>query len=126
MRESGDSLRFRAILLAGVALACCFALGCAREKVHFVLEPSVVSACRQPVATQVSWDVSALGLKYATVEVNNLGRPPKPWVSGGKVETFRAGAWAYDGYTVTLKSLNGVVLARRTLTTAPCPGMSWL
>lgn len=97
-----------------------------RPQATFVLEPSVVSACDVPVKTRVHWDVSALGLKYAQVDVNNFARVPKNWVSGEARGSHEAGAWAYDGYTVTLKSMNGVVLARRTLTTIPCPEKPWM
>jgi hypothetical protein len=93
---------------------------------HFVLEPNVVSSCVQPVSTRVSWDVTPLGLEYAEVEVYNLGRQPKLWVTGTAKGEATAGAWAHDGYTVLLKSRNGVVLAKRTLTTTPCPGKDWL
>lgn len=116
----------------GIVVAALFAAiaalgGCNRTpQAYFVLEPSVVSSCRQPVATRVHWDVSALGLEYAEVEIYNLGRQPKPWVAGAAKGEAVAGAWAHDGYTVLLKSRNGVVLAKRTLTTTPCPGKDWL
>ena len=110
-----------ALLLGGLLAGCGKA-----PQAEFVLEPSVVSACDLPVATRVRWDVSALGLKYAKVEVNNFARVPKDWVGGGVRGDYRAGPWANDGYTVTLKSLNGVVLARRTLATTPCEGKPWL
>ena len=117
----------RACALVLAALATTFVAGCGRApQAEFVLEPSVVSACDLPVKTRVSWDVSALGLKYATVEVNNFARVPKQWVSGDARGDHEAAAWAYDGYTVTLKSLNGVVLGRRSLTTIPCPGKPWM
>ena len=113
------------LLLASMA-ACVAVASCSREPVRFELEPHVVSSCHQPVATRVSWDVSSLGLKWVQIEVNNLGRRPKLWFVGGAKGSEQAGAWAHDGYTVTLKARNGVVLARRTLTTAPCPGIDWL
>lgn len=124
---SPDGARaWRAKVLAVAVGACLGAGGCNRAQPKFELVPSVVSSCTQPVATKVIWDVRPLGLKYAEVEVGNLGRVPKTWVSGGATATFEAGAWAHDGYTVTLKAMNGVVLARRTLTTTPCPGKGWL
>jgi hypothetical protein len=101
--------------------------GCKRAPhAHFVLEPSVVSSCQQPVTTQVRWDVSALGLKYVEIQVQDLGRRPKTWMYGDAKGEARASEWAFDGYTVVLKSKNGVVLAKRTLTTTPCPGKDWL
>jgi len=42
------------------------------------------------------------------------------WVQGGKRGSAEAGKWAHDGYTVTLKALDGRVLARRTLASEPC------
>lgn len=110
-------------LRAGVAvlLACAAAAGCSREGVRLRLEPAVARACDLPVATHVSWDVAPLGLKYVDVEVANLGETPKLWIPGKSRGAATSGAWAQDGYTVTLKARNGVVLARRTLTTIPCP-----
>ena len=110
------------VLLSFVAVSACSR----SAKVRFELQPSVVSACTQPVATTVDWDVSGLGLQFVLIEVNNLGRQPKLWISGGPKGSASAGAWAHDGYSVTLKAKNGVVIAKRTLTTLPCPGMSWL
>ncbi|GHC09813.1 hypothetical protein [Thermomonas carbonis] len=113
---------FAAWVLAMVALTGCKPA----PKAIFVLEPSVVSSCQQPIATRVRWDVSPLGLKYAEVVVHNVGRRPKRWVGGDAKGDAVSGPWAHDGYTVVLKSLNGVVLATRTLTTTPCPGSDWL
>lgn len=109
------------------AFAVLVAAGCSPAgKAELELTPSTVSACHLPVATTVRWDVSGLGLTQARLEVNNIGRPPKLWMIGGSSGTAEAGAWAQDGYTVTLLSANGVVLARRTLTTEVCPGKEWL
>lgn len=101
--------------------ACIAGAGCSREGVQLRLEPAVVRACDLPVATRVSWDVTQLGLRYVDLEVANLGESPKAWTNGGAKGTETSGAGAQDGYTVILKSKNGVVLARRTLTTIPCP-----
>lgn len=113
-------------LLAGFAGGCLALAGCRRDQVRFELEPAVASSCKQPVATRISWDVTPLGLTQVQVEVHNLGRQPKLWFVGAASGSEQAGAWAQDGYTVTLKAMNGVELARRTLTTAPCPGIDWL
>ena len=95
--------------------------GCTRSsEVILELTPSVVSECLTPVATRVRWDVSPLGLQWARLEVNNLGAPRKLWMAGPQKGEAESGAWAHDGYTVTLMSNNGVVLARRTLITEPC------
>jgi len=102
-------------------LACVIGAGCSREGAQLRLEPAVARACDLPVATKVSWDVRPLGLKYVNIEVANLGEAPKFWTAGAARGTETSGAWAQDGYTVMLKSRNGVVLARRTLTTIPCP-----
>ena len=116
--------RFSLLLTTSTMMATL--AGCQRPQVQFGLEPAVVSACNLPVAIRVRWDVGALGLKRARLEVNNLGRQPKVWVEGASRGEERTGAWAHDGFTVTLKSMNGVELAKRTLTTTPCPGKNWL
>lgn len=85
-----------------------------------VMQPSSVPVCTTPVATRVEWDVRALGQAEVKLEVANLGRPPKLWVHAGQTGQAEAGAWAHDGYTVTLKTPDGRVLAKRTLTTRPC------
>lgn len=101
--------------------------GCTPEPaLRFNLIPAVVSACKQPVPVAVSWDVTPLGLKQVRVEVNNLGRPPKLWFVGESKGTEQGGAWAHDGFTVTFRAMNGVELAKRTLTTTPCPEIDWL
>ena len=100
--------------------------GCQRPEIHFELEPAVVSSCKQPVAVRANWDVTALGLKRVRLEVNNIGRQPKVWAEGTTVGSEQTGAWAHDGFTVTLRAMNGVELGRRTLTTVPCPGKDWL
>lgn len=102
-------------------LACLAGAGCARQGVEFRLEPAVVRACELPVATRVSWDVTRLGLQHVDIEVANLGEAPKAWTNGGAKGSETSGAWAQDGYTVILKSRNGVELARRTMTTVACP-----
>ncbi|WP_162124152.1 hypothetical protein [Pseudoxanthomonas taiwanensis] len=89
--------------------------------VRLELEPEQVRACETPTVTRVRWDATALrGEGGVRLEVNNLGRPPKLWVQGGKRGSAEAGKWAHDGYTVTLKALDGRVLARRTLASEPC------
>lgn len=127
MRVRGVNPVRQGLVMAALLAAFVSVSGCRRApQAHFVLEPSVVSSCQQPVATRVSWDVSALGLNYVEVQVHNLGRLPKDWTYGTAKGEASASNWAQDGYTVILKSKNGVVLARRTLTTTPCPGKDWL
>jgi hypothetical protein len=109
-----------------VAGACLIGAGCSRTQARFELLPEVVSACQQPVATQVRWDVRALGLKRVQVFIHNIGKQPKLWMDGEAIGAAKSGPWAQDGYTVILKSMNGVELSRRTLTTTPCPGAWWL
>lgn len=99
------------VLIAG----CSFS-----PKAVLELKPSVARECDTPVATSVYWDVSPLGLKKATLEISDVGAPSKFWHAGDERGTAEAPAWARDGYTVTLLSANGVVLARRTLTTIAC------
>ena len=113
-------------LLLSMLVVVAMATGCRRPQVRLELEPAVVSACNLPVAVGVRWDASALGLKRARVEVNNLGRQPKVWIDGASRGHALTGTWANDGFTVTLRSMNGVELGRRTLMTTPCPGKGWL
>lgn len=122
-----DMLRPGRAAVTIVSIFTTLSCGCSRApQVYFALEPSVVSACVQPVPTRVRWDVTPLGLEYAEIEVHDLGRQPKLWVVGVAKGEAIADAWANDGYTVLLKSRNGVVLAKRTMTTTPCPGKDWL
>jgi len=102
-------------------IAFAAAAACSRDGVHLQLEPAVVRECELPVATRVSWDVTRMGLKHVDIEVANLGEAPKFWTDGEATGTATSGAWAQDGYTVMLKAKNGVELARRTMTTVPCP-----
>lgn len=108
--------------LSGLAVALACNAGCSRSvDVTLDLEPRLASDCHTPVATTVRWDASGAGIKAVRLEVHNLGGRSKLWaISGGRGE-LTAGAWAHDGYTVTLKDMHGVELARRTLVTTPCP-----
>ena len=117
---ANDPRTWRCLRLS-LLFAGTMAAGCAREGVQLQLEPAVVRACELPVATRVSWDVTRLGLKHVDIEVANLGEAPKFWTSGDARGAETSGAWAQDGYTFMLKSKNGVELARRTMTTVPCP-----
>lgn len=116
------------LLSIALAVACLPVIsGCHNAgEVKFDIEPAVVSACNLPTAVKVHWDVSGLGLHYARLEVNNLGRPPKLWMVGEQRGVEETGAWAHDGFTVILSSMNGVELGRRTLVTTPCPDAPWL
>ncbi|WP_225766192.1 hypothetical protein [Stenotrophomonas sp. Marseille-Q4652] len=107
-------LRLLLMLVSAIVLTGCTA------KAELTMVPEVVRECEAPVATRVIWDVSPLGLQKATLEINNIGQPRKFWEAGGAKGSAEAPAWAQDGYTVTLVSANGVVLARRTLMTVPC------
>ncbi len=99
---------------------------CSREAAVLVLSPARVSACAQPVALDVQWDATRLNLKRVKLEVNDIGRKPQTWHLAEARGQAQTGVWASDGFTVTLKAMNGVVLARRTLTTSPCPDKPWL
>jgi hypothetical protein len=116
----------RAFALLPLIAALGMTAGCRKQQIQFELNPAVVSSCKQPVAVRVDWDVAALGLKQVRVEVNNIGRQPKLWFVGGSSGSEQSGAWAHDGFTVTLKAMNGVELGRRTMITTPCPGKDWL
>jgi hypothetical protein len=117
----------RTMLAGSLLLVACLVIpACGRRQVHFELQPGVASSCKQPIATRVVWDAAPLGVTQVQIWVNNLGRPPQLWLAGGGSGAHTTGAWARDGYTVTLKSIDGRMLARRTLTTTPCPGKDWL
>jgi hypothetical protein len=88
--------------------------------VRLSMQPERVRTCETPVATVVEWDASALRIDGVELFVANLGRSPKLWTRGGARGIAETGAWAHEGYTVTLKTLDGRVLARRTLTAEPC------
>jgi hypothetical protein len=85
------------------------------------MTPSHLGACSARVPATVRWNVSNLGLKKVRLEVNGVGARPVLWKMGaasGKAETD--GPWGDDGFTVTLLSMNGVVLGRRTMTAETC------
>ena len=120
----------RGPLLAGRVATVALSIGiasCGRaDDVELTMTPSRVSACEMPVAVEVQWDASMLGLSRVVLEVNNVGTRPRVWLSGESRGSQKTGTWAHDGFTVTLKAMNGVVLGRRTLTTERCPGKDWL
>lgn len=78
------------------------------------------------MAVEVHWDASRLGLKQAYLEFGSLGRGAQRWREEGSVGTAKTEAWVTDGTTVTLRSMNNVVLAKRTFTTTVCPDKDWL
>lgn len=102
-----------------VSIAGCS--GQRQARVVLEIEPAVARECELPTAVTVRWDASSLGLKLAKLEVNNIGRTPRLWTQNLSVgNESTGGGWAEDGFTVTLRSLNGVELARQTLTSVPC------
>jgi hypothetical protein len=105
-----------------IGLCCLIALaGCSqRPSAMLEIEPAVARRCDVPVPVTVSWDASPLGLAWAQIEVNGVGLKPKVWTAGPSKGSQQTGAWAEDGFTVTLRAMNGVELARRTLTTVSC------
>ena len=111
----------RALALGATPAVLLLGGGCNYRGAELEITPQVVSGCDTPAALQVRWDVSGLGLKYARIEVNNVGERPKAWMpktdSRGEAET---GGWAHDGFTITVRSMNGVGLARRTMEATPC------
>lgn len=121
-------MRVEAVFPFGATLfAVLLSVGCARQaqpQVLLEIEPAIVGDCDLPTAVGVKWDASALGLQVAKVEVNNVGGRPKLWIRDHSIgEANTGGTWAEDGFTVTLRSVNGVELAKRTLTSIPCAKM---
>lgn len=114
----------RALICGTVLLGAALSSGCAKQSKSQALleiEPAVVRDCDLPTALGVRWDASALGLESTQLEVNNVGGRPKLWIRDHSVgEAHTGGTWAEDGFTVTLRAINGVELARRTLTSVPC------
>jgi hypothetical protein len=94
--------------------------------VDLTMTPSSAGACDVPVAVDIRWDASRLGLQEAYLEFGSLGGPARLWYMGASKGAKRTEAWVSDGTTVTLKARNGVVLAKRTFTTTVCPGKEWL
>ena len=115
---------WRSVALCGSAILLA---GCQGERydVDLAMTPSSAGACELPVAVEVQWDVSRLGLDEAKLEFGSLGSTPQLWYAGPSRGSRKTGRWMDDGSTVTLKSKDGVVLAKRTFTTTVCPGKDW-
>lgn len=98
------------------------AAGCSPGEGHvaLALAPAQVSECDLPVAVRVDWDVQVPGVEAVELQVNNPGRRPTLWIQSAASGSQSTGAWAGDGFTVTLRTLEGRELARRTLTTTAC------
>jgi len=108
----------RAVLLAALLL-----LPVACKRPQAMLEISPASGCLDSpkTALQVTWDVRPLGLEESSIEVNSLGVPPKLWLREGAAGSKLTGAWALDGFTVTLRTYDGSqILARRTFVQHVC------
>lgn len=114
--------RLGIVSAAGILAAC----QGQQYDVDLIMTPSTAGACEVPVAVEVHWDASRLGLKQAYLEFGSLGRGAQRWREEGSVGTAKTEAWVTDGTTVTLRSMNNVVLAKRTFTTTVCPDKDWL
>lgn len=128
-RSPGIRTTWRRIRILVVMLACISGLAACQGQqydVDLVMTPSTAGACEVPVAVDIHWDASRLGLKEAYLEFGSLGRPVQRWHTGDSRGSDRTGVWVTDGTTVTLKAMNGVVLAKRTFTTTVCPDKDWL
>lgn len=105
----------------GVAALALLAAGCSQqEQVALDLQPAQVSECDLPVSVQVTWNVLLPGVEAVELHVNNPGRRPMLWTQTAAFGSQHTDAWAADGFTVTLRTLEGRELARRTLTTTAC------
>ncbi len=106
------------------AMVLLSAAGCSQEQeqghVSLALVPARVSECDLPVAVQVDWDTHVPGVEAVELHVNNPGRRPTLWIQTAASGSQSTGAWAGDGFTVSLRTLEGRELARRTLTTTAC------
>ena len=118
-----NCLRATLAVALAVLLAACQG---ERYDVDLAMVPASAGACELPIAVDVQWDASRLGLEEAYLEFGSLGKPAQLWYMGASRGSQKTDKWVTDGSTVTLKSKNGVVLAKRTFTTTPCPGKGWL
>jgi len=109
---------FRRLMLAGWVLTGLAA--CQKPQAILEIDPSSGCMASPKVALQVTWDVRPLGLEESSIEVNSVGYPPKLWIREGASGTKETGAWAHDGFTVSLRSIDGKLLARRTFVHHAC------
>jgi len=103
-----------ALLLLMILVAC--------QKPQAILEIHPAAGCidSPTIPLQVTWDIRPLGLEASSIEVNSLGYPAKLWIREGAAGSKQTGAWADDGFTVTLRTMDGELLARRTFVHQVC------
>jgi len=116
---------FRPALAVCVVWAMLGGAACHHDKAQLSISPESMDLCsgkdvHSAVALDVSWDVRPLGLERARLEVNNFPEPAKLWALEGAVGSAKTGGWAHEGFTVTLRAMNGVELARRTYVIKEC------
>jgi hypothetical protein len=93
--------------------------GCSKSPV-LEITPAVVRECEPSVAALVRWDVADRHIGSVKLLVNNLGQRPQLWAAVPGKGSQATGRWVADGYTVTMTSNDGRVLARRTVTSVAC------
>jgi len=93
---------------------------CQKSQAILEIHPSAGCIDSPKTALQVTWDVRPLGLAESSIEVNSLGYPPKLWIQEGAAGSKTTGVWAHDGFTVTLRTMDGKLLARRTFVHQVC------
>jgi len=93
---------------------------CQQPQAILEIHPSAGCLDSPRVPLQVTWDVRPLGLEESSIEVNSLGYPAKLWIQEGAAGSKTTGAWADDGFTVTLRAMDGTLLARRTFVQQVC------
>jgi len=108
----------RRLMLAGCLLTGLAA--CQKPQAILEIDPSSGCIDSPKTALQVTWDVRPLGLQESSIEVNTVGYPPKLWIMEGASGTKETGAWAHDGFTVSLRTVEGELLARRTFVQQQC------
>lgn len=110
-------VNWRVYLLLFVALAS----GC--DRVKFDLTPQHFSECQgRRIIVHVNWHVPKRTADHINVYVNGVGLPETLWTSGGPNGEADTGKWMFDGSSLSLRDSDGVLLARRTVTTSPCRG----
>ena len=85
------------------------------------ITPAVFPECTGPdIVVHVQWDATSVTRHPVNLFVHKPGQAPTLWrqdAPKGKADT---GKWASDGWTVSLQTKDGRLLATRTLQTTPC------
>jgi len=111
---------FKRIVTAPLLLPFVLA-ACSSSSVVLEIDPAF--GCRGSIGTQLSvtWDVRPLGLDKVLIKVNDFGAAEKLWFEGSEAGSRQTGpGWAHDGFTVTLRTIDEELLARRTFVHQQC------